>query len=782
MCVCYRNWMSNDCSERVCQFGLAHVDTPKGDLDASSGRLTGPDVLVVQNNDMYPYGTSEQFPQVTDSDNNILQNTAHGYMECSNKGICDRSTGTCACFDGYDGSACQRASCPTTSAGVCSGHGTCETIKTIADWDNGNVYNLWDEYSSMGCVCDGGYAGADCSEKLCKFGADPLYYDDMTNIRYSNFTVQIYTVGDEEVVVSGNYSIIFTDHYGEDWETGPIDNKANCKAVIAALEALPNAVIPPGTLRCLNIGLKYDSEEEVPDYSGYVDSENNDNSGVSQSFYDGNGEDMILHNRYIISFPGNVGRLSPIRINKYLDGTRPTMYTNELESTLGWHIYPNGYIGEDDDLVADQCEGILVSLATTTSGYHRLVVADGQDTKAVKRCLGDSDGYVGNNVEVYDWDYGTDENPHLIKLIDATQYQYAGSYEPASSATYEANSQANAANPRTPLGLGNKNVFGNFNLGVAYTQLCHSSSVYERDLNYEEGAPFEYGWCENTDPPGFFAVLKFDDDEFKIYTRAAADFDADTKFWLYTTKGTLQIVNTETEVFNVASSMSIREKVAGIHSNVLYVTNSSDELSLNGVPFSGQIDCETIDPMADPTKRGIRIDQPDKYIKVDADYNAGVDSTATPSLYNYFDKIGVRTCLDKDDYVMIFNNEMSEESLAANAIYPDIYKVKKIYRDENKSLKDTEAEDAEGDVDGTINTWKRHKIVLDYALNTQYTHDSDGDILAASIYRFTPAPEGPYNYVGECSNRGICDTTSGVCQCFPGYTTDNCGAQNALAQ
>lgn len=29
MCICNRNWQSNDCSERVCQFGLAHVDTPK---------------------------------------------------------------------------------------------------------------------------------------------------------------------------------------------------------------------------------------------------------------------------------------------------------------------------------------------------------------------------------------------------------------------------------------------------------------------------------------------------------------------------------------------------------------------------------------------------------------------------------------------------------------------------------------------------------------------------------------------------------------------------------
>ena len=29
MCICNRNWQSSDCSERVCQFGLAHVDTAK---------------------------------------------------------------------------------------------------------------------------------------------------------------------------------------------------------------------------------------------------------------------------------------------------------------------------------------------------------------------------------------------------------------------------------------------------------------------------------------------------------------------------------------------------------------------------------------------------------------------------------------------------------------------------------------------------------------------------------------------------------------------------------
>merc|ERR1712146_465008 len=33
----------------------------------------------------------------------------------------------------------------------------------------------------------------------------------------------------------------------------------------------------------------------------------------------------------------------------------------------------------------------------------------------------------------------------------------------------------------------------------------------------------------------------------------------------------------------------------------------------------------------------------------------------------------------------------------------------------------------------------------------------------------------------QCSGRGLCDTTSGVCECFAGYTGDDCSIQNALA-
>jgi hypothetical protein len=152
VCSCYPNWRmgdedSGDCSDRVCPFELAWVDHP-----SSSGSF-------------------------------------HNYAECAGRGLCNRGTGECECFEGYTGKACQRTTCPND----CSGHGTCEYIEELGyaavhgDYYDGTGVKLsvgnrpvtfenkaWDNHKTMGCVCDPKWTDVDCSRRMCPKGNDVL--------------------------------------------------------------------------------------------------------------------------------------------------------------------------------------------------------------------------------------------------------------------------------------------------------------------------------------------------------------------------------------------------------------------------------------------------------------------------------------------------------------------------------------------------------------------------------------------------------------------------------
>lgn len=109
-------------------------------------------------------------------------NTHNQEVECSGKGICDK--GNCVCFPGYEGSACHRTTCPNE----CSRAGKCMTLKQIAEdvLDASTYYygavmatiatynTAFDAEMSMGCVCDSGRAGADCSIIDCPSTSDPM--------------------------------------------------------------------------------------------------------------------------------------------------------------------------------------------------------------------------------------------------------------------------------------------------------------------------------------------------------------------------------------------------------------------------------------------------------------------------------------------------------------------------------------------------------------------------------------------------------------------------------
>ena len=313
---------------------------PKGDLDAS-GSITGPRVLVDVNSQLFPYGTAEQYPIITNSNGTILTNTAHEYVECSNKGTCNRARGVCMCLPGYWGSACQRVQCPIVNSNVCNRKGMCVTARTLAQMDHDNTYELWDADVNMACLCDPGYSGPACTFLTCKAGFDPLFLDREGTRRFSNYSYVIYSKSSRTTFV-GNYSIDFYDVYNNMWKTVPISYNATCLAVINALEGLPNNVIPFGSVRCS----KWDQYHFIPAQDEPIIMTPN----------------LLYGIKYTLAFPMNPGILKPPSLDVYLDGYRPTLFTYENVSTLSSFVYTDGFAGEDTEFFTQKCLGVDATL------------------------------------------------------------------------------------------------------------------------------------------------------------------------------------------------------------------------------------------------------------------------------------------------------------------------------------------------------------------------------------------------------------------------------------
>lgn len=223
VCSCYDNWGiglahdSGDCSDRICPYEIAWVDSPN-----RSGRF-------------------------------------HKYAECAGRGLCDRQTGECQCFDGYEGKACQRSTCPND----CSGHGTCEYVEDLFYADTWNEYaksgfftdpktfpyHNWDEHKSRACKCDATYGDVDCSKRMCPYGTDVLDVrnDLLASAKYH--VQQIYFEAPEDAQNLGNtFALTFKSRLNETFTTIPIyfdysDVNNLVHDIQLSLLSLPNRVI-----------------------------------------------------------------------------------------------------------------------------------------------------------------------------------------------------------------------------------------------------------------------------------------------------------------------------------------------------------------------------------------------------------------------------------------------------------------------------------------------------------------------------------------------------------
>lgn len=133
-CSCYKGFTGGDCSRRTCPMGPAWNDVA------------------------------------------TATDTAHQPAVCSNRGTCDHTTGNCVCDYGFSGLSCNRMSCPNS----CGKHGECRSMKLNAQRKDKGLppavrYDaIWDSDMVHGCVCEDGYGGGDCSQRMCPTGDDPL--------------------------------------------------------------------------------------------------------------------------------------------------------------------------------------------------------------------------------------------------------------------------------------------------------------------------------------------------------------------------------------------------------------------------------------------------------------------------------------------------------------------------------------------------------------------------------------------------------------------------------
>lgn len=151
--------------------------------------------------------------------NDVVNKRAHRYAECSNNGLCNRRRGECECFPGYEGSSCQRRSCPTLLNGKsCTGHGIClsseaylEELEQSSTNTNTKVTG-WELDKFYTCKCDKDWEGITCSNRKCPKAVDPVTYGKIKSDYY-------FKLSGEKNIPSHYYKITYDGiiYYSDDF-------------------------------------------------------------------------------------------------------------------------------------------------------------------------------------------------------------------------------------------------------------------------------------------------------------------------------------------------------------------------------------------------------------------------------------------------------------------------------------------------------------------------------------------------------------------------------------
>merc|ERR1712169_88810 len=269
-------------------------------------------------------------------------------------------------------------------------------------------------------------------------------------------------------------------------------------------------------------------------------------------------------------------------------------------------------------------------------------------------------------------------------------------------------------------------------LGPSDFDTANNVDVYEWDLG-NESYPHLIKLVRTVtqiDDGGFYAAIIYTGSRFELLNPfRPPDGQFTNNYEVYTTKGTLALTSGFTEA------------VFGFAEHEVYMTNiTHDAMDSDANPFNGDVSCEATD-------------------------NNGVK-------FQY-----INHCVNKGDLFTM----LTFPNTSFNPRHINLYTAEKLYQKQPKYAVDewkpliASPDDADAEL-----RFKQFTIVTDIATNWANSKTPWKET-TFNIYKFFPHVDSQYEYVAQCSNRGLCNEEEGLCECFSGYTGDSCSDQNSLA-
>jgi hypothetical protein len=682
---------------------------------------------------------------------------AHFYRECSNKGVCDSTTGACACFPGYEGTACARTSCPKG----CSGHGQCKNYE-------GTQYQGWDKESSTYCHCDAGYSGPGCENRLCPSGIDPVQAANLDTSRFQRIAFRGVEQPDDNDVPFADlpygdvyFTITLVDEFGDSWTTELLTFKYDIMSPQGKSAGKAGAGQTPANSGYAVYPRLLSSTETVGEYS---------RKHVAQTVED------ALH-----QLPHNVAGKVKVHEIYSMSGSYQHDIADDNSQKEFAAVGAKTQIGTDwaglfcgtDDIYHSAMPDLSdvnsaavppvvgCGLAIPTMGGDTALMDKGRvavtandrdgnwDIYDQSSCIVNAQGKLVQNDDVRTGRLasplvdtrrcGADDAPVIVQAVCATGEwnQPVVAYEPDIANSWSVTDE-NAISAKAAMLPGDKSTNAGAALGAA--NACDSAADV---LGF---AYYQYPHYNNADDAANRFPLFADFEDMGSYTiqsgPSAVNVDGSNPWPAF---GNVERYN---QIFQFDPTQDL--------------SNDRSDSQIAGLGLFVYFEKSTsLHTASDNEEHPLRVDY---YYNnqhanlLDNDANDDVEPATGATVEGYFANGAASTNPTRPNYSWI-SATATNNLVGQGLVRVDDFTSKRVW---------------------DVSYHGRTKYFL--GQTTRGSNDvAAGAVSAVDANDFTEVPTDSDAILHSCSKRGLCDYTTGLCNCFSGYTGGNCEIQNALA-